>query len=85
MSRSRETEVLVDTVDRIGVMIAAVVAAVGITVAAGTVGAFVDQHATIKILAFNILPIGLSLQPEESASAHTQGLHLLRDGLLAVR
>ncbi len=53
----------VGMVDEIGVMIAAVVAAIGVMlVAAETVSAFVDRHPTVKILALSfLLLIGLSL------------------------
>jgi predicted tellurium resistance membrane protein TerC len=53
----------VGMVERIGVMIAAVTVAVGIMlVSAAPIGAFVDQHPTIKILALSfLLLIGLGL------------------------
>ena len=53
----------VGMVDEIGVMIAAVIVAVGVMlVAAGTVIAFVDRHPTVKILALSfLLLIGVSL------------------------
>lgn len=56
----------VGMVDRIGVMIAAVMVAIGIMlVSAGTVSAFVDRHPTVKILALSfLLLIGLSLMLE---------------------
>jgi predicted tellurium resistance membrane protein TerC len=53
----------VGMVESIGVMIAAVVAAVGIMlVSAAPIGAFVDKHPTIKILALSfLLLIGMGL------------------------
>ncbi len=53
----------VGMVDQIGVMIAAVVVAIGVMLlAAGSVSAFVDRHPTVKILALSfLLLIGLSL------------------------
>ncbi|HYN98357.1 MAG TPA: TerC family protein [Actinomycetota bacterium] len=53
----------VGMVDEIGVMIAAVVIAIGVMlVAAEAVSAFVDRHPTVKILALSfLLLIGLSL------------------------
>ncbi len=52
--------------DDIGVMIAAVVIAVGVMlVAAGAVGDFVDKHPTVKVLALSfLLLIGMSLVAE---------------------
>lgn len=52
--------------DDIGVMIAAVVIAVGVMlVSAGAVGNFVDQHPTVKVLALSfLLLIGMSLVAE---------------------
>ncbi len=56
----------VGMVDQIGVMIAAVVVAVGVMLlAAGAVSSFVDRHPTVKILALSfLLLIGLSLMLE---------------------
>ncbi|MGH8896832.1 MAG: TerC family protein [Egibacteraceae bacterium] len=53
----------VGMVDQLGVMVAAVVVAVGIMlVSAGAVGAFVDRHPTVKMLALSfLLLIGLAL------------------------
>ncbi|MGH8887329.1 MAG: TerC family protein [Egibacteraceae bacterium] len=53
----------VGMVDQLGVMVAAVIVAVGIMlVSAGAVGAFVDRHPTVKMLALSfLLLIGLAL------------------------
>lgn len=53
----------VGMVNRIGVMVAAVVAAVGIMlISAGPIGLFVERHPTIKVLALSfLLLIGLGL------------------------
>jgi predicted tellurium resistance membrane protein TerC len=53
----------VGMVDRVGVMVAAVVVAIGIMlVSAAPIGAFVDRHPTVKILALSfLLLIGLGL------------------------
>jgi len=63
------------------VMIAAVVLAVGVMMfAAPPISAFVHKHPTIKMLALSfLLLIGVSL------TAHREGLHLFRDGILGVR
>lgn len=56
----------VGMVDEVGVMIAAVIIAVGVMmVAAGPISRFVDQHPTVKILALSfLLLIGMSLVAE---------------------
>ena len=56
----------VGMVEQVGVMIAAVVIAVGIMlVAAGPISSFVDKHPTVKILALSfLLLIGMSLVAE---------------------
>lgn len=53
----------VGMVDQLGVMVAAVVVAVGIMlISAGAIGAFVDRHPTVKMLALSfLLLIGLAL------------------------
>jgi predicted tellurium resistance membrane protein TerC len=56
----------VGMVDRIGVMIAAVVTAVGVMLlSAKTIGEFVDRHPTVKMLALSfLLLIGVTLMAE---------------------
>jgi predicted tellurium resistance membrane protein TerC len=56
----------VGTADDVGVMIAAVVIAVGVMmVSAGTISSFVEEHPTVKILALSfLLLIGMSLVAE---------------------
>jgi predicted tellurium resistance membrane protein TerC len=56
----------VGMVDRIGVMIAAVIVAVGVMlVSAGSIGDFVDRHPTVKMLALSfLLLIGVTLIAE---------------------
>ena len=56
----------VGMVDEVGVMIAAVIIAVGVMmVAAGPISRFVDKHPTVKILALSfLLLIGMSLVAE---------------------
>ncbi len=56
----------VGMVDQVGVMIAAVVVAVGVMLlSAGTIGRFVDRHPTIKMLALSfLLLIGFTLVAE---------------------
>jgi predicted tellurium resistance membrane protein TerC len=56
----------VGTADDVGVMIAAVVIAVGVMlVSSGVISAFVDEHPTVKILALSfLLLIGMSLVAE---------------------
>jgi predicted tellurium resistance membrane protein TerC len=56
----------VGTVDEVGVMIAAVMIAVGIMlVASGAIASFVDRHPTVKMLALSfLLLIGMSLIAE---------------------
>ncbi|RIL03556.1 hypothetical protein DCC78_02040 [bacterium] len=56
----------VGTVDEVGVMIAAVIVAVGVMlVAAGAISGFVDRHPTVKMLALSfLLLIGMSLIAE---------------------
>jgi predicted tellurium resistance membrane protein TerC len=53
----------VGMVDRLGVMVAAVVVAVGVMlISAGAIGAFVNRHPTVKMLALSfLLLIGLTL------------------------
>ena len=47
---------------------------------------FVDRHPTVKMLALSfLLLIGMSLVARGLRPAHSEGLHLLRDGLLGVR
>ncbi len=69
------------------VMMAAVVASVLVMlVAAEPISEFVDKHPTIKMLALSfLLLIGLSLIAEGFGQKISEGLHLLRDGLLGVR
>ncbi len=71
----------------LGVMITAVVAAVGVMMfAASPIGDFVERHPTIKILALSfLLLIGTALIAEGLAVPHPEGLHLLRDGVLGLR
>jgi predicted tellurium resistance membrane protein TerC len=56
----------VGMVDEVAVMIAAVVAAVGVMMlSAGTIGRFVDRHPTVKMLALSfLLLIGVTLMAE---------------------
>jgi predicted tellurium resistance membrane protein TerC len=56
----------VGMVDQVGVMIAAVVVAVGVMLlTAGTIGRFVDRHPTVKMLALSfLLLIGVTLIAE---------------------
>lgn len=56
----------VGTVDQVGVMIAAVMIAVGVMlVASGAIASFVDRHPTVKMLALSfLLLIGMSLIAE---------------------
>ncbi|MEX2286736.1 MAG: TerC family protein, partial [Planctomycetaceae bacterium] len=56
----------VGMVDQVGVMIAAVVVAVGVMLlSAGTIGRFVDRHPTVKMLALSfLLLIGFTLVAE---------------------
>ena len=56
----------VGMVDQLGVMVAAVIVAVGVMMLfAGTVSAFVDRHPTVKILALSfLLLIGVALVAE---------------------
>ena len=56
----------VGMVDEVGVMIAAVVVAVGVMlISAGTIGRFVDRHPTVKMLALSfLLLIGVTLLAE---------------------
>jgi predicted tellurium resistance membrane protein TerC len=56
----------VGMVDEVGVMIAAVIVAVGVMlVSAGTIGRFVDRHPTVKMLALSfLLLIGVTLIAE---------------------
>lgn len=56
----------VGTVDEVGVMIAAVIIAIGVMlIAAGAISAFVDRHPTVKMLALSfLLLIGMSLVAE---------------------
>jgi predicted tellurium resistance membrane protein TerC len=77
----------VGMVDQLGVMIAAVIVSVAIMlVSAGAISAFVNRHPTIKMLALSfLLLIGLTLLLGRLRPAHPQGIHLLRDGLLAPR
>ena len=77
----------VGMVDELWVMIAAVMISVGIMmVSAETISAFVHRHPTVKMLALSfLLLIGMSLIVEGFEPAHSEGLHLLRDGLLGVR
>jgi predicted tellurium resistance membrane protein TerC len=56
----------VGMVDRIGVMVAAVVASVGVMlVAAKPIGDFVDRHPSVKVLALSFLVmVGMALTAE---------------------
>ena len=56
----------VGMVDEVGVMIAAVIVAVGVMlISAGTIGRFVDRHPTVKMLALSfLLLIGVTLIAE---------------------
>jgi predicted tellurium resistance membrane protein TerC len=56
----------VGMVDQVGVMIAAVIVAVGVMlVSAGSIGRFVDRHPTVKMLALSfLLLIGVTLLAE---------------------
>ena len=56
----------VGMVDEVGVMIAAVVVAIGIMlISAGAIGRFVDRHPTVKMLALSfLLLIGVTLMAE---------------------
>ena len=73
--------------DDLSVMIAAVMIAVGIMLfAAGHGQRFVDAHPTVKVLALSfLLLIGMLADRRRLRRAHSEGLHLLRDGLLGVR
>ena len=68
-------------------MIAAVIVAVIVMMfLAGPISDFVDRHPTIKMLALSFLIlIGLALVGEGLDVAHSEGLHLLRDGVLGRR
>ena len=74
----------VGMVDKIRVMIAAVIVAVAVMlVFAGPIGDFVDRHPTVKMLALSFLIlIGVTLIGEGLRPPHPEGLHLLRDGVL---
>jgi predicted tellurium resistance membrane protein TerC len=56
----------VGMVDQVGVMIAAVVVAIGVMlISAGAIGRFVDRHPTVKMLALSfLLLIGVTLLAE---------------------
>ena len=73
----------VGMVSEIPVMVLAIVIAVGIMMfAARPIGDFVDSHPTIKMLALSFLIlIGVALVGEGLRVSHSQGLHLLRNGL----
>jgi predicted tellurium resistance membrane protein TerC len=77
----------VGMVEQIGVMIAAVVIAVGVMMfSAGPISSFVERHPTIKMLALSfLLLIGVNLIGEGPRLPHSEGLHLLRDGLCRLR
>ena len=72
--------------DRLGVMIAAVVVAVvGMMVFARPISRFVERHPTVKMLALSfLLLIGVTLIAE-GLDRHSEGLHLLRNGVFGVR
>jgi predicted tellurium resistance membrane protein TerC len=77
----------VGMVDEVSVMIAAVTIAILVMlVSAEAVSGFVYRHPTVKILALSFL-MQIRLRPplRRLRSAHPQGLHLLRDGLLRLR
>ena len=69
----------------LAVMIAAVVVAVGVMlVFADAVCRLIERHPTLKMLALSfLLLIGVMLRRRRVGAAHREGLHLLRDGLLA--
>ncbi len=71
----------------IAIMITAVVVAVAIMMfSARTIGDFVMRHPTVKVLALSfLLMIGLTLIADGVRLPHSEGLHLLRDGLLDLR
>ena len=71
----------------IAIMIAAVVIAVLVMmVFAARISAFIERHPTLKMLALSfLLLIGVVLDRRRLRPARLEGLHLLRDGLLAVR
>jgi predicted tellurium resistance membrane protein TerC len=77
----------VGMVDEVAIMIAAVVCAVGfMMVFAGSISAFVERHPTIKMLALQLPPADRrDADRGRLRSAHLEGLHLLRDGVLGVR
>ncbi len=70
--------------DELAVMVAAIVIAVLVMlVLARPIGALVDRHPSLKILALSfLLLIGTSLVAEAFPRRDSQGLHLLRNGLL---
>ena len=73
--------------DDLSIMVAAVVIAVGIMMfSAGPISVFVDAHPTVKVLALSfLLLIGCVADRRRLRRAHSEGLHLLCDGLLGVR
>ena len=75
----------VGLVDEIPIMIAAVVIAVVVMlVASGPLSKFVHEHPSVKMLALAfLLLIGVTLDRRRPRVPHRQGLHLLRDGVLA--
>ena len=77
----------VGMVDQLAVMVAAVVASVGVMLfAAGPIGSFVDRHPSVKVLALAFLVmVGMALTAEAIRRPHSQGLHVRGDGVLARR
>ena len=77
----------VGMVDKVGIMIAAVVVAVGVMlVSARSIGEFVERHPTVKMLALSfLLLIGVTLLAEGFGQHISKGVHLLRDGVQRVR
>ena len=64
-----------DRVDQLSVMVAAVVASVGVMlVAAGPIGNFVDRHPSVKVLALAFLVmVGMALTAEAFDQAVPKG------------
>jgi hypothetical protein len=70
-------------VDEIGVMISAVVVAViFMMLFARPIGDFVERHPTVKMLALAFL-LMIGTNRGGLGPAHSEGLHLFRDGFLS--
>ena len=77
----------VGMVDELWVMVTAVIIAVGIMMwSAEPISDFVHRHPTVKMLALSFLLLIGRVAPRRGLRpSHSEGLHLLRDGLLGLR